>query len=152
MAASPAGDGTDTPGAEAGSTQSRSTEIYIMDPAVRAFIIFTTLLTPSSTISSGFTIFNPAALAFSISSISARMGHVGISLPPRSKNSDSLDAILSTSGALLVPLRFACDLDSSGTPITTMSASSILFVLERWSRTTDSDHCSLLLTITHFDQ
>ena len=69
----PPGEGTDTPGANAGSMQSRSTEIYTLDPLVRALIICATLFTPISTISSGFTILKPAFLAFSSSSGSAAL-------------------------------------------------------------------------------
>src|SRR5206468_7416339 len=58
------------------------------------------------------------------------IGQIGIIFPSLSKNSNEFDAILKLSGPLLVPLLFACDLDSSGTPITTMSAWNIDLTFE----------------------
>ena len=58
------------------------------------------------------------------------IGHIGIIFPSLSKNSKEFDAVLKPSGPLLAPFLFACDLDSSGTPKTTMSALKMDLTLE----------------------
>src|SRR6188472_4149994 len=73
----PLGVGTETPGANAGSRQSRSTETYFLSDIldINLSAIFKT---PTSAISIGVTMSNPTFSAFSISSGSAALMHINI--------------------------------------------------------------------------
>ncbi|HEY9492088.1 MAG TPA: hypothetical protein VIP56_08895, partial [Nitrososphaeraceae archaeon] len=59
------------------------------------------------------------------------IGQIGNILPSLLKKSDSFEARRRISGPLFVPLRFAWDFDSSGTPIKTILASAIVSAVER---------------------